>query len=235
MSHLESLSQQIHATLLSPPAKFLLTSGRALDDQWWKVRLFWNGGGGDGKTEVRVWTADINLDEVSATEEDLAAAVETGMLHVDCGRRSVDLSTLDELSLHVLIQPKPIITYLTLGKVEDYVGQLIDVNFKLLSRPAATKEDTSEVKKLRSQLASKDEEIATIRSKMSNLSSQGASRGSDYKSSPSQSPQKPRTTIPKNASKIQPNQKRYVIQGYFMFCRASPGFSLWKAIHAFHR
>lgn len=67
MSHLESLSQQIHATLLSPPAKFLLTSGRALDDQWWKVRLFWNGGGGDGKTEVRVWTADINLDEVSVS------------------------------------------------------------------------------------------------------------------------------------------------------------------------
>lgn len=69
MSHLESLSQQIHATLLSPPAKFLLTSGRALDDQWWKVRLFWNGGGGDGKTEVRVWTADINLDEVSVLRD----------------------------------------------------------------------------------------------------------------------------------------------------------------------
>ncbi|ALO60541.1 hypothetical protein CND05053 [Cryptococcus deneoformans JEC21] len=207
MSLLDSLAQQIHATLLSPPAKFLLTSGRALDDQWWRVRLFWNGDR-DGKTEVRVWTADINLDEVSATEEDLAAAIETGMLHVDCGRRSVDLSALDELSLHVLIQPKPIITYLTLGKVEDYVGQLIEVNYKLLSRPVATKEDPSEVKKLRSQLVRKDEEIATIRSKMSNLSSQGASRGSDYKSSPSQSPQKPRTIIPKNASKIQPNQKR---------------------------
>lgn len=86
------------------------------------------------------------------------------------------------------------------------------------------------------------EEIATIRSKMSNLSSQGASRGSDYKckplgqplscfmfiwlfgvvvfdrfppASPSQSPQKPRTIIPKNASKIQPNQKRYVIPTSF--------------------
>lgn len=33
--------------------------------------------------------------------------------------------------LHVLIQPKPIITYLTLGNVEDYVGQLIEVNYKV--------------------------------------------------------------------------------------------------------
>ncbi|KIR54482.1 hypothetical protein I315_02966 [Cryptococcus gattii Ru294] len=130
MSPLESLSQQIHATLLSPPAKFLLTSKRAVDDQWWRLRLFWNGGG-DSKAGVRVWTADINLEEVSATEEVLAAAIETGMLHVDCGRRSVNLSTLDELSLHVLIQPKPIITYLTLGNVEDYVGQLIEVNYKV--------------------------------------------------------------------------------------------------------
>lgn len=65
MSGLESLSQQIHATLLSPPAKFLLTSKRAVDDQWWRLRLFWNGGGEDSKTGVRVWTADINLEEVS--------------------------------------------------------------------------------------------------------------------------------------------------------------------------
>lgn len=64
MSPLESLSQQIHATLLSPPAKFLLTSKRAVDDQWWRLRLFWNGGG-DSKAGVRVWTADINLEEVS--------------------------------------------------------------------------------------------------------------------------------------------------------------------------
>lgn len=64
MSPLESLSQQIHATLLSPPAKFLLTSKRAVDDQWWRLRLFWNGGG-DSKTGVRVWTADINLEGVS--------------------------------------------------------------------------------------------------------------------------------------------------------------------------
>lgn len=43
----------------------------------------------------------IDLNQVSATEEDLAAAIETGMLHVDCGRRSVDLSTLDELSVRL--------------------------------------------------------------------------------------------------------------------------------------
>ncbi|KNX49749.2 hypothetical protein CNBG_9644 [Cryptococcus deuterogattii R265] len=207
MSPLESLSQQIHASLLSPPAKFLLTSKRAVDDQWWRLRLFWNGGG-DSKTGVRVWTADINLEELSATEEVLAAAIETGMLHVDCGRRSVNLSTLDELSLHVLIQPKPIITYLTLGNVEDYVGQLIEVNYKLLSRPVAPKEDSSEVKRLRTQLARKDEEITTIRSKMTHLATPGSSRASDYKPSPSQSPQKPRTAVPKNASMIQPNQKR---------------------------
>ncbi|WRT65131.1 uncharacterized protein IL334_002073 [Kwoniella shivajii] len=201
MSKLHNLSQTIHATLLSPPTQFLLVS--TVVNEQWCISLF-NTSKSDN---ARVWISCQSLGEVE-DEDDVVEAIKEGLLHVDCGsRRKVDLESIADITLHILVKPQPLLITLTKGKTEDHIGQLIGVAYQLLARPEPRQNGTSDLKELKVLLFQKDAEIANLNSKLSSLKATVVrATASDNKKKVQQSPQKAKP-LP-GASQLQPNQKR---------------------------
>ncbi|KAK8846662.1 hypothetical protein IAR55_005749 [Kwoniella newhampshirensis] len=204
---LHIVSQQIHATLLSPPSRFLLVSTLSDSGQGdgWTLSLFSRTGQG-----VRIWSETLDLSEVDVPEGEIGDAIQNGMLHVDCGcRRQVDLDTLKEVSIHILVRPKPIVVLLVLSKLEEHASELLDSSFQLLSRPDALSKESnlSEIKELRAKLSQRENEIHSLNSKLASMKATVVrATSSDNKSKFPPSPQK--AAPPKGASQLQPNQKR---------------------------
>ncbi|WVF70204.1 hypothetical protein IAT40_004992 [Kwoniella sp. CBS 6097] len=226
-SPLSNLSQTIHATLLSPPRQFLLTTSTAND--YLRLSLFTkplsSGGSGSnngdrdepahGRVEtVMVWTAVYDLiDElIKGRESEMAEAINEGLLHVDCGpRRAVDLAKTEEVHLHILIKPEPIILDLKQAEIGDEAATLLTATYTLLSAPKPSKnpkdkDNTSEVRDLQAQLFQKDAEIATLNSRLASMKATVVRATASDNKKVQQSPQKVKP--PANASKLQPNQKR---------------------------
>nr|XP_031861811.1 uncharacterized protein CI109_002640 [Kwoniella shandongensis]KAA5528883.1 hypothetical protein CI109_002640 [Kwoniella shandongensis] len=204
---LHNISQQIHATLLSPPTRFLLVS--TLSDSGegdeWTLCLFCKTDQG-----LRVWSEIVDLSEIDVAEGEIRDTIQGGMLHVDCGpRRQVDLTTVKEVSVHILVHPEPIVLSFKQAELEEHASKLLDASFQLLSRPDPTPRggDSSELKELRAQLSQKDTEIHSLNSKLASMKATVVrATASDNKSKFPPSPQK--AAPPKGASKLQPNQKR---------------------------
>ncbi|WVQ83841.1 hypothetical protein IAT38_005985 [Cryptococcus sp. DSM 104549] len=203
-------------------------------DEELTVCLFWSadigdeeGDEGKGKEKVdgeennskrvRVWTTTTSLSDLPVPAAEIREAIVGGMLHVDFKRRAagVDFSSLESISLQVLTQPRNTVWELQAASIEGYVPILLGAQFKLLSEQAAPKNNSAEVKDLKAKLSQRDDEIRILKDKLSaadtTIARQAAS--ASQHSAPANSPQKPPKVAPKNASKLQPNQKRRRVKG----------------------
>ncbi|WVQ68874.1 uncharacterized protein L199_007083 [Kwoniella botswanensis] len=208
---LHDLSQTIHATLLSPPAQFLLVS--SVNNDQWCICLF-----NTTKSVSKVWSIERPLKQIAdhGEKENIEEAIRQGLLHVDCGtKRQVDLTTLNTIDLHILIQPNPLILNLKEGDIDDHISKLMNATYKLLSRPEGkskqngnTADSDVEVRELKLQLSQRDAEIANLNSRLSSLKATivRATASDVNKKKVQQSPQKQKP-LP-GASQLQPNQKR---------------------------
>ncbi|WWC59082.1 uncharacterized protein I303_101629 [Kwoniella dejecticola CBS 10117] len=206
---LDGICQTIHATLLSPPAQFLLVSDVKHDQ--WSISLF-----SDLPEGTAVWASSdpIKLSEFDVTHAEIAQAIEEGLIHVDCGsRRHVNLSELKEIDVHILTKPDPMIINVKQADMKDNVSALLKATFQLLARPQPKvkvngNSSTDDVRELKLQLSQKDSEIANLNSRLSSLKATvvRATASDVNKKKVQQSPQKAKP-LP-GASQLQPNQKR---------------------------
>ncbi|WWC87268.1 uncharacterized protein L201_002156 [Kwoniella dendrophila CBS 6074] len=203
-NQLNNLSQTIHATLLSPPTQFLLISN--VDKYEWIISIF-----NTSKSITSVWVYRQRIAELESDETSMKEAIKEGLLHVDCGtKRQVDLTSLEEIKLHILTKPDPLVLKLEKGDINDHVGRLLGATYELLSKPQPIQNGNSDanIKELKIQLSQKDAEIATLNSRLSSLKATvvRATASDVNKKKVQQSPQKQRP-LP-GASQLQPNQKR---------------------------
>ncbi|WVW78846.1 hypothetical protein I302_100809 [Kwoniella bestiolae CBS 10118] len=203
---LHNISQTIHATLLSPPAQFLLVC--TISGRQWCLSLF-----STTKDVTRVWVTEKPLNEVKNDEESIFEAITQGLLHANCGsRRQVDISRLKTIDLHILTPPDPLLYTLTAGDIEEHIPKLLGATYQLLSRPALVAKRNgnpdADIRELKLQLSQKDAEISSLNSRLSSLKATvvRATASDVNKKKVQQSPQKARP-LP-GASQLQPNQKR---------------------------
>ncbi|WVQ97687.1 hypothetical protein IAU59_004801 [Kwoniella sp. CBS 9459] len=221
-SSLTNLAQTIHATLLSPPRKFLLTANT--ESGYLVLSLFTvissvHGSNSQHPTNarigfdsVRVWRSVDQLidDPIAGREDEIAEAIREGLLHVDCGpRRVVDLARTAEIQLHILVQPEPIVVDLQEEADDsDSMMTLLTTAYSLLAapKPSSAKNNPAELRDLQAQISQKDAEIAALNSRLASMKATVVRATASDNRKVQQSPQKAKP--PANASKLQPNQKK---------------------------